>query len=275
MLKALKDLPDYQLAEGEPDVRGWPVFDQSGRQVGNIQSLIVDTDENKVRYLCVDVQGTNRMIPIGQTELDESAGQARLRPSAWTEIGRYPEYQAEIGPERERQYYTTFFPEEKELSYRRPEFEAESNKIRLLEERLRVGKREEQVGEAVARKRIEEHPEEETVELRKEHVTVERHPVDKPLAETQYAATEGRGFSEGEEIRMPITEERAVVEKQPYVKEEVVMRKETMAEPQTVREKVREEEVEFVGTEPEGRAEEQEGENQSLGDQIKRGLGLD
>lgn len=49
----LKDLKDYQVAKGDPDVRGWEVAGRDGRRVGKVNDLLVDTGAMRVRYLDV------------------------------------------------------------------------------------------------------------------------------------------------------------------------------------------------------------------------------
>lgn len=85
----LKELKDYTVAKGDPDVRGWNVYSNDGRKVGEVEDLLVDTEAMKVRYLEVDLdqdllsavreakdQAMGRgdqdhvLIPIGSAQLD-------------------------------------------------------------------------------------------------------------------------------------------------------------------------------------------------------------
>ena len=290
MLTRLQDAPDYQLAEGEPDVRGWKVFDSNCQSLGSIDTLILDTDANEIRYLSVTGNGRKRMVPVGMVDIVEVDKQVLLKPN--TRFETLPTDTGEpLTAERERQVYSTFIPEAetRDMAYQRPEFKHESDHLTLIEERLRVGKRQEKIGEAVARKHIEQHPVEEEVELRREHVEVERRPINKPLSQTEFASTQGQAFQEGQEIHMPLMAEEAVVSKEPFVKEEIILRKTADSRRETIRETLREEVVEFSGTEPEGRAgltsetrDVLEGTDVSrqqkkpgLGEKIKRNLGMD
>ena len=294
MLTRLQDAPDYQLAEGEPDVRGWKVFDANCKSLGSIDNLILDTDVNEIRYLSVTGDGSKRMVPVGMVDIDSSDQQVLLKSNAQFET--MPTDTGEpFTAERERQYYSTFIPESesRDMSYKRPEFKHESDHLTLIEERLRVGKRQDKIGEAVARKRIEEHPVEEQVQLRREHVEIERRAVNKPLSQTDFASFKGNAFQEGQEIHVPLMGEEAVVSKEPFVKEEIILRKREDVRTETVRDNVREEVVEFSGTEPEGRADmgnvdvndlgttqttprsRQRSNKEGLGEKIKRNLGMD
>jgi uncharacterized protein (TIGR02271 family) len=288
MLTRLQDAPDYQLAEGEPDVRGWKVFDANCRSLGSIDNLILDTEADEIRYLSVTGDGQKRMVPVGMVDIATTDRQVLLKSNA--NFDSFPtDTGGPITIERERQYYSTFIPEAetKGMSYQRPEFKHESDHLTLLEERLRIGKRQEKRGEAVARKRVEQHPVEEQVQLRREHVEIERRAINKPLAQTDFASTKGNAFQEGEEIHVPLMAEEAVVSKEPFVKEEIILRKTADMRTETIRENVREEVVEFTGTEPEGRSRGEGAMTEEtdltrrrehkpgLGEKIKRNLGMD
>ncbi|HWM92652.1 MAG TPA: PRC-barrel domain-containing protein [Thermoanaerobaculia bacterium] len=83
----LKDLKDFQVAKGDPDVRGWEVLSNDGRRIGKVDDLLVDTAAMRVRYLDIDLDndlrnlagggtgpGTKRdniLIPIGSAQLHE------------------------------------------------------------------------------------------------------------------------------------------------------------------------------------------------------------
>ena len=107
----------------------------------------------------------------------------------------------------------------------------------VIEENLQVGKRVEQTGGARLRSRIVERPVEASVRLREEHVNVERHPVDRPATEADFAA-----FKEGE-IEITESAERAVVGKEARVVEEVTLGKEVTEREETIRDTVRKTEV--------------------------------
>lgn len=47
----LRDLPDRRVATGDPDVRGWDVVAADGVKIGRVRDLLVDTHEDRVRYL--------------------------------------------------------------------------------------------------------------------------------------------------------------------------------------------------------------------------------
>ena len=117
----------------------------------------------------------------------------------------------------------------------------DEQRIPIIEEQLRVGKREEERGGARVRTYVEERPVSEQVSLREEHVSVERRPVDQPISSRDLDST---GLLQEREIEMRETAEEAVVGKEARVKEEVVIRKTANEHTQNVEDTVRETNVE-------------------------------
>ncbi|MBB5693392.1 YsnF/AvaK domain-containing protein [Muricoccus pecuniae] len=110
-------------------------------------------------------------------------------------------------------------------------------RIPIVEEQLRVGKRETDRGRVRVRSYVVETPVSETVTLRDEHVQVERRPVDLPASAVDDAFRERT-------IEAVEHAEEAVVSKEARVKEELVIRKEAEQRQQTVSDTVRHTEVE-------------------------------
>jgi uncharacterized protein (TIGR02271 family) len=98
----------------------------------------------------------------------------------------------------------------------------EEERIPIIEEALRVGKREVSRGGARVRSYVEETPVDESVSLHEEHVNVERRPVDRTLGAAELK--DGNLFRD-QTIEMRETAEEAVVAKEARVKEEVVVSK--------------------------------------------------
>jgi uncharacterized protein (TIGR02271 family) len=110
--------------------------------------------------------------------------------------------------------------------------------IPIVEERMRIGKREAHAGRVRVRSYVVETPIEEQVRLREEHVHVERHAVDRPLT-----GAEGDVFRE-RVIEAEESSEEAVVAKEARVTGEVVVNKEVRERTETIRDTVRRTEVE-------------------------------
>ncbi len=105
--------------------------------------------------------------------------------------------------------------------------------IPIIEENLQVGKRTVETGGIRLRSRIIERPVEEHLRLREEHVHVERIPVNRPISSADLAS-----FQEGT-IEMTESAERAVVNKEARIVEEVRLNKEVTERDEVIRDTVR------------------------------------
>lgn len=115
--------------------------------------------------------------------------------------------------------------------------------IPVVEEQLQVGKRVVQGGGVRIHSRVTERPVQEQVNLREEHVNVERRKVDRPLTDADKAAA----FRE-RTIEATETVERPVVSKEVRVVEEVVVNKDVRQRTETVNDTVRRTDVEVDRT---------------------------
>jgi uncharacterized protein (TIGR02271 family) len=111
--------------------------------------------------------------------------------------------------------------------------ESGAARIPVIEEELRVGKREVEGGGVRVRTRVVERPVEEAIRLREERVSVERRPVNRPVSEADLNA-----FREGT-FELRERSEEAVVDKTARVVEEVAINKEVGERTETVRDTVR------------------------------------
>lgn len=121
---------------------------------------------------------------------------------------------------------------------------AEEN-IPIVEEELRVGKREVSRGGVKVRSYVREVPVHEQVSLREEHVDVERRPVNKSVSD---AGLSGDVFQE-KNFEMTETSEEAVVAKEAKVREELVVKKTAEERVENVEDTVRRTEVDVEGAE--------------------------
>lgn len=123
----------------------------------------------------------------------------------------------------------------------------QEERIPVIEEELRVGKREVERGGARVRSYIREEPVHEQVTLREEHVQVERRPVDQAAGT---AATGGFGTAvdadmlQERTVEMREMAEEAVVQKVANVREEVVVTKTAEQRTEQIDDTVRRTEVE-------------------------------
>jgi uncharacterized protein (TIGR02271 family) len=109
--------------------------------------------------------------------------------------------------------------------------------IPVVEEELRVGKRDLNHGRVRVRSYVVENPVSEQVSLRDENVSIERRTVDRPLTRTESAFVDRT--IEAEEHH-----EEAVVSKDARVVEEIALRKTADQREETIRDTVRRTEVE-------------------------------
>ena len=271
----LRQLDDFKVAEGDPDVRGWEVVSSDGRKIGDVEELLVDTGAMKVRYLDVEVErglvaqdGGHLLVPIGYARLERDHDRMIVDNLQASQLGTMPLYDRQpltrdfetsvrdsfaagrttttpdatdrgtVGSAGTAGTARDFYEHE---SYDDQRFfgsrrvEGDEARLTLSEEQLAVGKREVSAGEVELNKRVETRHVSESVPTMREEVTVERRPVTDPLAAS------GQARIEGDEIRIPLSEEEVVVEKRVVPKEELVVKKHQVIEETPVEADVRRE----------------------------------
>jgi len=79
-LVPLRELDHWDVAEGEPDIRGWEVRTLSGRVIGEVGDLLIDTDAREVVMLDIDVEGGHRrtLAPIRAAQVDRTERIVRI-----------------------------------------------------------------------------------------------------------------------------------------------------------------------------------------------------
>jgi len=85
-LVRLSDLGKWDVAEGEPDIRGWEVRTIGGRELGKIKELLVDPDAGEVVMLDVDLSGSHQhaLVPLRIVEIDRAKRVVRMDSSDLT-----------------------------------------------------------------------------------------------------------------------------------------------------------------------------------------------
>ena len=188
--------------------------------------LTVDADSDEERDRATDI--LNRFDPI---DIDERATQ--WRSQGWSKYDSSSPLYDDNQIQSERASYASRSSQD----MRGGTLEGEA-RIPVVEEQLKVGKREVQRGGVRVFQRVTEKPVHEDVHLREEHVKVERRPVDQPATEADMAA-----FKEGS-IELRETSEEAVVSKTARVVEEVVVGKDVSERTEKIDETVRRTDVE-------------------------------
>jgi hypothetical protein len=100
------DDTDFKVADGDPDPRGWDVISADGREIGEIDDLIVDTAAHKVRYLVceldedelglADEQDLHILIPAGRARLSPDDKKLMLDGVTSSQIVSMPRYTGSI-----------------------------------------------------------------------------------------------------------------------------------------------------------------------------------
>lgn len=91
---------DLVVLNPEDDIRGFDVLDETGGEIGEVEDLIVDTEEKKVRFLQVASGGflglgeKHYMIPVDAIKAIED-GIVRINKS-WEHVAGSPEYDPDL-----------------------------------------------------------------------------------------------------------------------------------------------------------------------------------
>jgi len=316
---------DFEIADGEPNIKGWDVENQQGKKIGEVDELLFDPQSLKVRYLVVDLDDNELgveddkkvLIPIGIAELhgdnrsvgdsddsttiydgdrasdisddtvrlddrddnaissnydsdddddeddddDDDDEKVVIVPVTSEQLIALPPYEkgglsasneqsvrsvfeggAALGTgaaavslyDKDDFYNHEHFNEDKFYNSRQ---NRNNKKLPVIKENLQVDKTEEMTGGARIRSRIVERPVEANLNLKEEHVTVQRNPVDRPVS-----STDSNVFKE-EEMEIKEYAEVPVVTKEARVVEEVSVNKEVEEKERTVKETLRNTEV--------------------------------
>ncbi|HET7229798.1 MAG TPA: PRC and DUF2382 domain-containing protein [Longimicrobium sp.] len=230
-LVPLESLPDFHVAEGYTDIRGFDAFLSDGQQVGRVRHLLVDPDAQRVAAVTlhgVGAGGDDMQVPIEDVEIDTPSRRVTVQGAGAGTLG--------VG---DRAAGTAGMVAGAEDLGRRDAGVAGEERITLAEEQLDVQKRRVSAGAVEVQKHVETEHVRESVPLKHEEVTVERHAIADP-------AVNPNATFEGGEIRVPLTQEEAVVEKRTVANEELVVRTGQVQETQTVEADLRRERAEVI-----------------------------
>ncbi|OWW19581.1 YsnF/AvaK domain-containing protein [Noviherbaspirillum denitrificans] len=209
--------------EDEDDRQHHDIYAEAMRRGSCV--VTVDADSEQERERAIEVM--NRFNPV---DLDERVTQ--WRSSGWTGYDASVPRMTDSEIEKDRALYGQGRSTDTGQAT-----QGEQARIPVVEEELQVGKRAVQRGGVRIYQRMTEQPVHETVDLREEHVNVERHPVDQPATEADMSA-----IKEGA-IEMRETAEEPVISKSARVVEEVVVGKEATERTEDINESVRKTEV--------------------------------
>jgi uncharacterized protein (TIGR02271 family) len=250
-LARLDDLDDFEIADGEPDIRGWSVKTADGREVGEVENLIADPDAMEVRYLEVKVKhellGTKDdeqvLVPISQAQLHEDDDTVLISALSASRLRETPRFgRASLTAENDRALYSHYGQEGPSSREDQNRFFGKRRRGRdnaayltRSEEQLAVGRTPVKRGEVDVHKSVETRHVEKTVPTMHEEVHVDRRPAQPGMSSAPRISED--------EVRIPVMSEEVVVEKRTVPKEEIVISKTAERDTKTVEADLRRERV--------------------------------
>ena len=259
---------NYEIEDGEPNIFGWDVKDESGEDFGDVHDLLFDEASRKVRYIIVDLDGNDFnlksrkvLVPIGIATLHENDDDVILPGVTASQLELLPEYSnSGLTSDVESQIRNVFaglggtavagggFYDHEHFNeqnlYRNRSANA-SETIPVIKEELQVGKRDVETGGLRLRTRIVENPVEEKINLREEKVRVERTAVNRPANASDIKE---ESFELTEKTEVP------VVAKEARVVEEVSLNKDITEKEEIIRDTVKSTEVDVDRLDKEGKS---------------------
>lgn len=226
--------PEHECARMESrDYLDYEVIDVEGERLGPVTGLWLDNATGRPEFASVKtgwILGRHHVVPIREDAIDPSNRTLRVAYRRES-IRDAPSFDSdhELSPEEEQRIYDHYGLARSETHGRLGAWHGESTApgttaagdmaagrdeaiIPLHEERLQVGKRQVEDGGVRLRKIVKTETVHEPVELRREHIEVERIPA------SELHATEGRGRAfEEDEVVMRERHEEPVIEKRDEV----------------------------------------------------------
>lgn len=242
------------------------IFDDQSLKV---RYLVLDLDKNKD----LGLKDRKVLIPIGMAQLDEKDDNVILRNISLEQIRTMPDYDKDnlnadyeysnynsltgvtgasaVGTIDEDFYNNEHFNDDnlyRNRKYNSMDNITDENKmdetlnrdrnevqntIPIIEEQLNVGKREVDRGGIRITSSVIETPVEKNINLREEHVTVERTPVDRPASQSDFDNSGDQNIEVHERAEVP------VVNKEARVVEEIKLKKEVTEHEESIKDTLR------------------------------------
>ncbi|HET7229800.1 MAG TPA: PRC and DUF2382 domain-containing protein [Longimicrobium sp.] len=235
-LVPLHSLPDFEVADGYTDIRGFDAFLADGRPVGRVREMLVDTGAGRVAAITLDGNSAMRgggQVPIESVEIDTPARRVLIQGAGAEGLGMAAGGAAATADAAD------LMDEDATLLHGAAGGEGEQRMV-LAEEELALYKDRVSAGSVDVHKRVETRHVRESVPVMHEEVTVERRAVSNPGAGTEVRY-------EGDTMIVPIVEEELVVQKRTVVREELVIRRTQVQREQVVEADLRREHVDVDG----------------------------
>jgi uncharacterized protein (TIGR02271 family) len=220
---------------------GYTVVDRNGSDIGTLECLWSD-HTGEPSFIGVRTGwmfGKTHVVPAENVHVNEDAQRIRL-PYTLEQVKQAPAYDpdAEISEQMETEIYRHYGVRRTVRCSTAGTTQAETASLPLMEEQVKVGKRQVEAGGVRLRKIVRTETVNQPVQLQREEIIIERVPAGPG------ASAEKAGAFEGKEIYIPLRREEAVVAKEQRVTEEVRVRKDVHEERQQISEQVRKEDVE-------------------------------
>jgi uncharacterized protein (TIGR02271 family) len=213
----------------------------AGAATGGITAALVKTgvSEEEAGYYAEGIRRGGALVTVSAR--DEQADRAseildRHNPIDIDERSSYYQQTGYSGYDESAQPYSSAQIQREREQYRTVNA-GEQAKVEVIEEELQVGKRDVERGGVRVRSYVTETPVREDVNLREEHVRVDRQPVDRPATSADFDT-----FEEGV-IEVTERAEEPVVQKTARVVEEITVGKDVENRTETVEETVRRKDV--------------------------------
>jgi uncharacterized protein (TIGR02271 family) len=219
------------------ELRGETVYDDAGDKIGSVEEIFYDPATSRPEWVGIGtgLLGTKRvLVPVeGSRVTDDGLMVA------------YPKDHVKDGPDVDEDELTAEHEQQLIAHYgltgtqpQATETTDADQAITRSEEEIEVGARSVDAGSARLRKWVETEPVAIDVELRHEVAQVTREPIDQPVGDHEFGE---------EEVEVPLSAEKAVVQKQAVAKERIGIQKGVETETQTVQDELRKEHVEVEG----------------------------
>jgi uncharacterized protein (TIGR02271 family) len=222
------------------ELRGSTVYDDAGEKIGSVEEIFYDPATSRPEWVGIGtgLLGTKRvLVPVeGSRVTDDGL------------VVSYPKDHVKAGPdvdedeltvEHEQQLIAHYGLSGPQQAGQQPTGTADADQaMTRSEEEIEVGSRPVETGSARLRKWVETEPVALDVELRREVAQVTREPIDQPVGDHEFGE---------DEIEVPLSAEKPVVQKQAVAKERIGLQKDVETETQTVQGEVRKERVEVEG----------------------------
>ncbi|HLL46804.1 MAG TPA: DUF2382 domain-containing protein [Longimicrobiaceae bacterium] len=242
-----------------------------------VRYLDVDVDNDLVAGSS-DTSDRHVLIPIGYARLDEGSDRVIVDQLASSDIVGLPEYThgpitrdfessvrsrfdtgyttgatgaaagaaglastgaADTTRDTDNDFYSHDLYDDNKFYGARRNMEGDEARLTLSEEELAVRKQRMAAGEVDIHKRVETEHVSTPVTTMREEAVIERRPISDATLQA------GTARIEGDEIRIPLMEEEVIVEKRVVPTEELVVRKHTVQETETVEADLRKERVDI------------------------------